>query len=155
MAEHGDLVERFRCGIRRDHCVPTKGLQTVGRVFFLESRRDPYRWSFRVEHLRRQRFVLYQAFAHAVLMVAMFYIVGAVKGRSGTSEIAAMGGFKLKTPRLAALFLLVLSNAIALPLTQSFIGEWLMFNGLWQLEGGAWMAFGAVSTIVLGAIYML
>ncbi|MBK7295357.1 MAG: NADH-quinone oxidoreductase subunit M [Flavobacteriales bacterium] len=98
---------------------------------------------------------LYQTFAHAVLMMAMFYIVGAVQQRSGTSEISAMGGLKLKTPRLAALFLLVLGNAIALPLTQSFIGEWLMFNGLWQLDGGAWMAFGAVSTIVLGAIYML
>ena len=73
----------------------------------------------------------------------------------GSSEIGAMGGMKLKTPRLAALFLLVLLNAVALPMTQSFIGEWLMFNGLWQLDGGAWMALAAVSTIVLGAIYML
>lgn len=98
---------------------------------------------------------LYQAFAHAVLVVAMFYVVGAVKERVGTSELGAMGGLKLKTPRLAALFLLVMLNAIALPLTQSFIGEWLMFNGLWQLDGGAWMAFGAVLTIILGAVYML
>lgn len=98
---------------------------------------------------------LYQAFAHAVLVVAMLYIVGAVKERVGSSELGAMGGLKLKTPRLAALFLLVMLNAIALPLTQSFIGEWLMFNGLWQMDGGAWMAFGAVITIVIGAIYML
>lgn len=98
---------------------------------------------------------LYQAFAHAVLVIALLYIVGVVKDRVGSSEIGAMGGMKLKTPRLAALFLLVLLNAVALPMTQSFIGEWLMFNGLWQLDGGAWMALAAVSTIVLGAIYML
>lgn len=98
---------------------------------------------------------LYQAFAHAVLVIALLYIVGAVKDRTGSSEIGAMGGLKLKTPRLAALFLLVMLNAVALPLTQSFIGEWLMFNGIWQVKGGAWMAFAAVITIVLGAIYML
>jgi NADH-quinone oxidoreductase subunit M len=98
---------------------------------------------------------LYQAFAHAVLVVAMFYIVGALKERTGSSELAAMGGLKSKAPRLAALFMFVVANAVALPLTQSFVGEWLMFNGLWQLEGGGWMALAGVSTIVLGAIYML
>ncbi|HEY0976843.1 MAG TPA: NADH-quinone oxidoreductase subunit M [Flavobacteriales bacterium] len=96
---------------------------------------------------------LYQAFAHAVLVIGLFYIVGAVKDRTGTSELGAMGGLKLKTPRLAALFLLVVLNAVALPLTQSFVGEWLMFNGLWQRDG--WFALLAVITIVLGAIYML
>ncbi len=96
---------------------------------------------------------LYQAFAHAVLVVSMLYIVGALKERTGTSELGAMGGLKGKAPRLAALFFLVMINAVALPLTQSFVGEWLMFNGLWQLDG--WMAFAAVATIILGAVYML
>ena len=98
---------------------------------------------------------LYQSFAHAVLVVSMLYIVGAVQRRTGTTDLSAMGGLKLKSPRLAALFFLVMINAVALPLTQSFVGEWLMFNGLWQMEGGAWMTFAAVSTIILGAVYML
>ena len=95
----------------------------------------------------------YQAFAHAVLLVGLLYLVGAIHARTGTHDLGAMGGLKLRTPRLAALFLLVLVNAVALPLTQSFVGEWLMFNGLWQHNG--WMAFAAACTIVLGAIYML
>ncbi|MBK9759991.1 MAG: NADH-quinone oxidoreductase subunit M [Flavobacteriales bacterium] len=98
---------------------------------------------------------LYQAFAHAVLVVSMLYIVGAVQRRAGTTDLSKMGGMKLQTPRLAALFFLVLINAVALPLTQSFVGEWLMFNGLWQLENGGWMALAAVLTIILGAVYML
>lgn len=98
---------------------------------------------------------LYQAFAHAVLVVALFYIVGALKDRTGSSELGAMGGLKTRAPQLAALFMFVVANAVALPLTQSFVGEWLMFNGLWQLPGGGWMATAAVCTIVLGAIYML
>jgi NADH-quinone oxidoreductase subunit M len=96
---------------------------------------------------------LYQAFAHAVLVVSMLYIVGAVQQRTGTLDLAAMGGMKLQAPKLAALFFLVMINAVALPLTQSFVGEWLMFNGLWQRDG--WMAFAAVATIILGAVYML
>lgn len=98
---------------------------------------------------------LYQAFAHAVLVVSMLYIVGAVQRRTGTLDLTVMGGLKLKSPRLAALFFLVMINAVALPLTQSFVGEWLMFNGLWQMEDGAWMTVAAVSTIILGAVYML
>ena len=98
---------------------------------------------------------LYQAFAHAVLVVSMLYIVGAVQRRTGTTDLSKMGGMKLQTPRLAALFFLVLINAVALPLTQSFVGEWLMFNGLWQLENGGWMALAALCTIILGAVYML
>jgi len=95
----------------------------------------------------------YQAFAHAVLVISLLYMAAALKERVGSSEMGAMGGLKVRMPRLAALFLLVVVNAVALPLTQSFIGEWLMFAGLWQVNG--WLAFFAVSTIVLGAIYML
>jgi NADH-quinone oxidoreductase subunit M len=96
---------------------------------------------------------LYQAFAHAVLAIGMLYISGALKERVGTSEMAAMGGLKARVPRLAVLFMLVLVNAIGLPFTQSFVGEWLMFAGLWQVN--ALLSLAAVSTIVLGAIYML
>lgn len=98
---------------------------------------------------------LYQAFAHAVLVVSMLYMVGAVQRRTGTTDLGVMGGLKLRSPKLAALFFLIMINAVALPLTQSFVGEWLMFNGLWQTDGGRWMAAAAVVTIILGAVYML
>jgi len=87
--------------------------------------------------------------------VSMLYMVGAVQRRTGTTDLGAMGGLKLRSPKLAALFFLILVNAVALPLTQSFVGEWLMFNGLWQMDGGRWMAAAAVVTIILGAVYML
>ncbi|HNU55718.1 MAG TPA: NADH-quinone oxidoreductase subunit M [Flavobacteriales bacterium] len=95
----------------------------------------------------------YQAFAHAILVLGMLYLVGAMQERTGTTDMGAMGGLKGHAPRLAALFLLVLVNAVALPLTQSFVGEWLMFAGLWQVSG--WLTLFALTTIVIGAIYML
>ncbi len=96
---------------------------------------------------------MYQALAHGVLMVCLFYIVGMMQLRVGSNELADMGGMKTKMPRFALLFMFVVGNAIALPLTQSFVGEWLMYNGLWQLDH--WTAFAGVMLIVLGAIYML
>lgn len=96
---------------------------------------------------------LYQTLAHAIIVVALLYLVGGLKERIGTTELAAMGGLKVKAPRLAALFLLVMLGSIALPLTQGFVGEWLMFNGL--LEVSPWWTFLGVISIVLGAIYML
>lgn len=96
---------------------------------------------------------LYQALAHGVLMVCLFYIVGALYQRTGSNDFASMGGLKTKMPRFALLFLFVTANAIALPLTQSFVGEWLMYTGFWEFDH--WTAFAAVALIVLGAIYML
>ena len=96
---------------------------------------------------------LYQALAHGVLMVCLFYIVGAMVQRTGSADFGGMGGLKTKMPRFALLFLFVTGNAIALPLTQSFVGEWLMYTGFWSFDH--WTAFAAVILIVLGAIYML
>jgi NADH-quinone oxidoreductase subunit M len=96
---------------------------------------------------------LFQALAHGVLMVCLFYIAGAMYLRAGTNDLNAMGGLKTRMPRMALLFLFVTGNAIALPLTQCFTGEWLMYNGLWQWDH--WTAFAGVVLIVLGAIYML
>jgi NADH-quinone oxidoreductase subunit M len=96
---------------------------------------------------------LYQTLAHGVLMVCLFYIVGAMAQRTGSTDLSGMGGLKTRMPRFALLFMFVTANAIALPLTQSFVGEWLIYNGLWQWDN--WTALAGVVLIVLGAIYML
>lgn len=96
---------------------------------------------------------LYQTLAHGILMVCLFYIVGMMEQRVGSQEFSAMGGLKGRMSRFALMFMFITGNAISMPLTQSFPGEWLMFNGLWQLDH--WMAFAGVVLIILGAIYML
>ena len=51
------------------------------------------------------------------------------------------------------LFLIILLGSIALPLTSSFVGEFLLINGVFQYSSRA--AFFAGLTIILGAVYML
>jgi NADH-quinone oxidoreductase subunit M len=54
---------------------------------------------------------------------------------------------------LALLFLIVVLGSIALPLTNGFVGEFLLLNGVFQYN--FWAAFFAGLTVILGAVYML
>jgi NADH-quinone oxidoreductase subunit M len=51
------------------------------------------------------------------------------------------------------LFLIILLGSVALPLTNGFVGEFLLLNGIFQYHAG-WAAFGGLS-VILGAVYML
>jgi NADH-quinone oxidoreductase subunit M len=49
--------------------------------------------------------------------------------------------------------LIVLLGSVALPLTNGFVGEFLLLNGLFQYNG--WLAIFGGLTVILGAVYML
>ena len=53
----------------------------------------------------------------------------------------------------SVLFLIVLLGSVALPLTNGFIGEFLLINGVYQFSAG--MAAFAGLSVILGAVYML
>ena len=57
------------------------------------------------------------------------------------------------TGNFAVLFLIVLLGAVALPLTNGFIGEFLLINGVYQYS--PWLAAFAGLSVILGAVYML
>ena len=64
-----------------------------------------------------------------------------------------MGGLAEKAPFLTiALVIIALAN-IALPLTNAFTGEFLMFSGLYNLK--SWYAVAAGTGIILSAVYTL
>jgi NADH-quinone oxidoreductase subunit M len=58
-----------------------------------------------------------------------------------------------KAPWLAAIFMVLLLGSIGLPLTNGFIGEFLLLFGLF--ETNAWLASIAGFTIIFSAVYML
>ena len=49
--------------------------------------------------------------------------------------------------------MVILLGSIALPLTNGFVGEFLLLNGVYQYS--AWMALVGGLTVILGAVYML
>jgi NADH-quinone oxidoreductase subunit M len=64
-----------------------------------------------------------------------------------------MGGIRNVAPKFALCFLLVLLGSVSLPLTNGFVGEFLLLSGIFQYN--AWMAAAAGLTVILSAVYML
>jgi len=94
-----------------------------------------------------------QMLSHGINVVGLFLIVDIIYSRTGTRELAKLGGIRNVNPQFAALYLVVLLGAVALPLTNGFVGEFLLITGVYQFN--VWMSVFAGLTIILGAVYML
>jgi NADH-quinone oxidoreductase subunit M len=96
---------------------------------------------------------LYQMLAHGVSTGGLFMIVGMLSDRRHTRLISEYGGLKAVTPQLVRAFLLITLASIALPLTNGFIGEFLILLGTfrWNPRFAAFAASG----VILSAVYML
>jgi NADH-quinone oxidoreductase subunit M len=94
-----------------------------------------------------------QMLSHGVNVVGLFFIADMIFVRTGTREIQHLGGFRSISPVFAIYFLIILLGSVALPLTNGFVGEFLLINGVYQYN--AWMAAFAGLTVILGAVYML
>lgn len=97
--------------------------------------------------------VLVQLFSHGINVLGLWMVADVLEQQTGTRSMKAMGGLAKKQPTLAILFIGFAFANIALPLTNAFVGEFLMFNGLFQFN--PWMAVAAGVSIVLAAIYTL
>src|SRR5690606_11889831 len=86
-------------------------------------------------------------------VVGLFFILDIIQERTGTRALAEWGGIASKTPRLATVFLIILMGAVGLPLTNGFIGEFLLLRGVFAY--GVWYAVVGGVTLILGAVYML
>jgi NADH-quinone oxidoreductase subunit M len=97
----------------------------------------------------------------------LFFLVGVLYDRKHTREIIAYGGLATKIPVFSFVFMVFMLSSIGLPLTNGFVGEFLIllgsFKGIYALHGSdlsklgltVLCATGAVSGVVLGAIYMI
>jgi NADH-quinone oxidoreductase subunit M len=95
----------------------------------------------------------FQMLVHGINIVALFYIIELIERRMNTREISQLGGIKNKAPLFSAVFMIVMLGTIALPLTNGFVGEFLLITGI--IHQGIWYAVFAALTMVMGAIYML
>lgn len=84
-------------------------------------------------------------------------VVELIERQFGTRKISELGGLAQKAPALAILLVIVALANIALPLTNAFPGEFLMFNGIFssQTKYNIWFIVLAGMGIILGAIYTL
>lgn len=94
-----------------------------------------------------------QMLAHGVNVVGLFFIADILMRHTGTREMDKLGGIRGMNGNFAVLFLIILLGSVALPLTNGFVGEFLLINGVYQFN--ATVAAFAGLTVILGAVYML
>ena len=97
--------------------------------------------------------VMIQMFSHGINIIGMWIVVDLIEKQTGTRKISELGGIAHKAPVLT-IFLVVIALAnIALPLTNAFVGEFMMFSGLFTFN--VWFAAVAGLSIILAAVYTL
>ena len=96
---------------------------------------------------------VYQMLNHGVSTGGLFMIVGMLSDRRHTRLISEFGGLKAVMPRLVAVFLLITLSSIALPMTNGFIGEFLILIGAFKWDSR--LAAFAATGVILSAVYML
>ena len=97
--------------------------------------------------------VMIQLFNHGVNVIGLWIVAYAIEQSTGTRKMSELGGLAKKAPTLAILFVIMALANIAIPLTNAFAGEFLMFNGLFRYN--VWIAALAGVSIILAAVYTL
>jgi len=90
---------------------------------------------------------------HALVSTTLFLLAGMVERRTSTGEFSLLGGMARGRPALATVVMTTGIIALAVPLSTTFAGEFLILAGVFQ-QHWAWAVVGA-SGIVLAAMYML
>ncbi len=93
---------------------------------------------------------LVQAFAHGINVVGLFFCADILYKRFKTRDIRQMGGLARVAPKFAVLFLVIVLGSIALPLTNGFVGEFILIKSIFDYSilaaviGGTTMIFSSV-----------
>jgi NADH-quinone oxidoreductase subunit M len=104
--------------------------------------------------------VMLQMFNHGINIIGLWIVVEIIERQFGTRKMSELGGLAQKAPALAIFFVIIALANIALPLTNAFAGEFMMFNGLFNTEPyytkyNVWFTVAAGLSIILAAVYTL
>lgn len=102
--------------------------------------------------------VMIQMFNHGVNIIGLWIVIELIERQFGTRKMSELGGLAQRSPAMAILFVIVALANIGLPLTNGFIGEFLMFNGIFaSTVTKYYIVFTALAglTIILAAVYTL
>jgi NADH-quinone oxidoreductase subunit M len=97
--------------------------------------------------------VMIQMFSHGINIIGLWIVVELIEKQTGVRKISQLGGIAHKAPVLTIMLVVIALANIALPLTNAFVGEFMMFNGLFKFH--VWYAGIAGISIILAAVYTL
>ena len=96
---------------------------------------------------------VFQMLSHGVNVVGLFFIADIIMNRLKTRNVDELGGIANTQRFFTIVFVIIMLGSVALPLTNGFVGEFLLLNGVFAYSGIVAMFAGL--TVILGAVYML
>ncbi|RQP10726.1 MAG: NADH-quinone oxidoreductase subunit M [Chryseobacterium sp.] len=96
---------------------------------------------------------LIQSFAHGINVAGLFYCADVLYKKFKTRDIRNMGGLAKVAPRFAVLFMIIAFGTMAVPLTNGFIGEFILLKSISDFNTMAVMIAGL--TVIFAAVYVL
>jgi NADH-quinone oxidoreductase subunit M len=94
-----------------------------------------------------------QMLAHGINVVGLFFVIDIILDRTKTRNLDQLGGITQTAPQLSVYFMILLLGSVGLPLTNGFVGEFLLLSSVFSFNG--WLGAIAGLTLILGSVYML
>jgi NADH-quinone oxidoreductase subunit M len=94
-----------------------------------------------------------QMINHGISTGGLFLMIGILYERTHTRLMENYGGIFKTVPFIATFFMIVTLSSIAVPSTNGFVGEILIFLG--SFKSHRILTILAISGVILGAVYML
>jgi NADH-quinone oxidoreductase subunit M len=102
--------------------------------------------------------VMIQMFNHGINIIGLWIVVNQIEQQFGTRRMSELGGLAHKAPALSILLVIIALANVALPLTNAFVGEFMMFNGIFTSAATKYnipLTVAAGVSIILSAWYTL
>lgn len=101
--------------------------------------------------------LMVQMFNHGVNITGMWLLVSFIEQRYETRDMSQLGGLAISAPQMTVALLVVAFANIALPLTSGFIGEFMLFHGIFQSTLPNHIVYMVIAGlgVILGAVYTL
>ena len=95
-----------------------------------------------------------QAFNHGIIASTIFFCIGLMEQRSGGARtLSDFGGLRSRAPIFCGLMGMAIFASLGLPGLSGFVGEFLMFSGVFALV--PWAAAVSVIGLLLTAVFFL
>lgn len=101
--------------------------------------------------------VMIQMFNHGINVTGLWLLVAMVEKRYKTRDLRELGGLASSAPLIVIAMVVIAYANVALPLTNSFVGEFMMFHGIFESSVPHHITFMIIAGfgIIFSAIYML
>lgn len=100
--------------------------------------------------------VMLQMFNHGINITGIWVVISMIENRWGTRDMTKLGGMATSAPKMAIAFVIISLASVALPLTNGFVGEFMMFFGLFGATSCSHIVMAIAGLgVILGAVYTL